>query len=126
MGEDIELNISTGLVWLASTSPDKTPSFYISSHARFLWNEQIVCRARQLQLSINSVYKIRNTQTASAINAALSESYFLANSKFSYLTSKRKGSIFVEVSNLTNTKYSDLLGSIMPGRWIAAGFQLNL
>jgi len=125
-GEDYELNLSTGLVWLSSTSPNKTPSFYISSHARFLWNEQIVFRANNLQLAINSVYKIRNVQTASAINAALSTNYFLVNSKFSYLTTKRKGTIFVEVSNLTNTKYSDLLGAIMPGRWICAGFQLNL
>ena len=125
-GEDYELNLSTGLVWLSSTSPDKTPSFYISSHARFLWNEQILFRANQLQLTINSVYKIRNAQTASAINAALSTNYFLVNSKFSYLTSKRKGNVFLEITNLTNTPYSDLLGAIMPSRWIAAGFQLNL
>jgi vitamin B12 transporter len=125
-GDDVELNISTGLVWLASTSPDKTPSFYISSHARFLWNEQIVCRARQLQLSVNSVYKIRNTQTASAINAALSDNYFLVNTKCAYLLKKRSSNVFVEITNLTNTTYSDLLGAIMPSRWIAAGFQLHL
>jgi iron complex outermembrane receptor protein len=125
-GEDYELNLSTGLVWLSSTSPNKTPSFYISSHARFLWNEQIVFRANNLQLAINSVYKIRNAQTASAINATLSTNYFLVNSKFSYLTSKRKGNVFLEITNLTNTAYSDLLGAIMPSRWIAAGFQLTL
>jgi iron complex outermembrane receptor protein len=125
-GEDYELNLSTGLVWLSSTSPNTTPSFYISSHARFLWNEQIIFRARKLQLSVNSVYKIRNSQTASAINAALSTNYFLVNSKFSYLTSKRKGNVFLEITNLTNTPYSDLLGAIMPSRWIAAGFQLTL
>jgi len=125
-GDDYELNLSTGLVWLSSTSPNKTPSFYISSHARFLWNEQIVFRADHLQLSINSVYKIRNAQTTSAINAALSTNYFLVNSKFSYLTTKRKGNVFLEVTNLTNTPYSDLLGAIMPSRWIAAGFQVTL
>ena len=125
-GEDYELNCSTGLVWLSSTSPNKTPSFYISSHARFLWNEQIIFRANNLQLAINSVYKIRNAQTASAINAALSTNYFLVNSKFSYLTSKRKGNVFLEITNLTNTPYSDLLGAIMPSRWITAGFQLTL
>ena len=125
-GENYELNLSTGLVWLSSTSPNKTPSFYISSHARFLWNEQIVFRANNLQLAINSVYKIRNVQTASAINAALSNNYFLVNSKFSYLTSKRKGNVFLEITNLTNTPYSDLLGAIMPSRWITAGFQLTL
>ena len=125
-GEDYELNLSTGLVWLSSTSPNKTPSFYISSHARFLWNEQIIFRARKLQLSVNSVYKIRNTQTASAINATLSPNYFLVNSKFSYLTTKRKGNVFLEITNLTNTPYSDLLGAIMPSRWITAGFQLTL
>ena len=63
---------------------------------------------------------------ASAINAALSTNYFLVNSKFSYLTSKRKGNVFLEITNLTNTPYSDLLGAIMPSRWIAAGFQLTL
>ena len=125
-GEDYELNLSTGLVWLSSTSPNKTPSFYISSHARFLWNEQIVFRANQLQLSINSVYKIRNAQTASAINAALSTNYFLVNSKCAYLFNKRKGNVFLEVTNVTNTPYSDLLGAIMPSRWIAAGFQVTL
>jgi iron complex outermembrane receptor protein len=125
-GEKYEISCNTGVVWLSSTSPDKTPSFYISSHAKFLWNEQIVFRANHLQLAVNSVYKLRNTQAASAINASLSENYFLVNSKFSYLTTKRKGNIFVEVSNLTNTKYSDLLGAIMPSRWICAGFQLNL
>jgi iron complex outermembrane receptor protein len=125
-GEDYELNLSTGLVWLSSTSPNKTPSFYISSHARFLWNEQIVFRANQLQLSINSVYKIRNAQTASAINAALSTNYFLVNSKCAYLFNKLKGNVFLEVTNVTNTPYSDLLGAIMPSRWIAAGFQVTL
>jgi len=125
-GEDYEINLSTGLVWLSSTSPNKTPSFYISSHARFLWNEQIIFRARKLQLSVNSVYKIRNTQTASAINATLSPNYFLVNSKCAYLFNKRKGNVFLEVTNLTNTAYSDLLGAIMPSRWIAAGFQLTL
>ena len=125
-GDDYELNLSTGLVWLSSTSPNKTPSFYISSHARFLWNEQIVFRADHLQLSINSVYKIRNAQTASAINAALSTNYFLVNSKCAYLFNKRKGNVFLEITNLTNTPYSDLLGAIMPSRWIAAGFQVTL
>jgi iron complex outermembrane receptor protein len=125
-GENYELNLTTGLVWLASTSPNKTPSFYISSHARFLWNEQIFFRAHQLQLSVNSVYKIRNTQTASAINASLSPNYFLVNSKCAYLINKRKGNVFLEITNLTNTTYSDLLGAIMPSRWIAAGFQLTL
>jgi iron complex outermembrane receptor protein len=125
-GANYELNCSTGLVWLSSSSPNKTPSFYISSHARFLWNEQIVFRAHQFQLSVNSVYKIRNAQTASAINAALSPNYFLVNSKCAYLLNKRKGNVFLEITNLTNTPYSDLLGAIMPRRWIAAGFQVTL
>jgi iron complex outermembrane receptor protein len=125
-GEDYELNLTTGLVWLSSTSPNKTPSFYISSHARFLWNEQIVIRAKHLQLAVNSVYKIRNAQTATAINAALSTNYFLVNSKCAYLFNKRKGNVFLEITNLTNTPYSDLLGAIMPSRWIAAGFQVTL
>lgn len=125
-GEKYEISCNTGLVWLSSTSPDKTPSFYISSHAKFLWNEQVVIRANQLQVALNSVYKIRNTQSASAINATLSDNYFLVNSKISYLTTKRKGTLFIEINNLTNTSYADLLGAIMPSRWICAGFQIKL
>ena len=124
--EKTKLQCMTGLVWLNSKDANKMPSFYISSHAKFLWNQQLVLQMGKLQLAVNSVYKVRNKQAASAINTELSENYFLLNSKFSYHVNNRHASIFLESSNLLDTKYSDLLGALMPGRWVCAGVQIKL
>jgi len=116
----------SGMIWLNSNDANNTPSFYISSHAKFLWNQQILLQSGKAQLAINSVYKVRSKQTAAAINANLSENYLLVNSKFSYFLNKSQSTIFIESLNMLDTEYSDLLGAIMPGRWFSAGFQIKL
>jgi iron complex outermembrane receptor protein len=116
----------SGIIWLNSNDANNTPSFYISSHAKFLWNQQMLLQCGKAQLAINSVYKVRSKQTAAAINAHLSENYFLVNSKFSYLMNNSQSSVFIESLNILDTKYSDLLGANMPGRWFSAGFQIKL
>jgi hypothetical protein len=37
-----------------------------------------------------------------------------------------QSSVFIESLNILDTKYSDLLGANMPGRWFSAGFQIKL
>lgn len=114
-----------GLVWLDSKSSDAFPSFYISSHAKFLTNFNIVYLNRWFSISANAIYKSRAAQTASAINAALSKDYFLLNARAEAFVLNNKASIFVESVNVFNQKYSDLLGAPMPGRWMMAGFKFQ-
>jgi iron complex outermembrane receptor protein len=75
---------------------------------------------------MGTVYKKRNKQTANAINANISPEYFTVNLRIEKYLFKKKAGLMMQVDNLTDVAYSDLLGSMMPGRWMQGGFWLNL
>lgn len=108
---------TVGLVWLDSKTSDAVPSFYISSHAKFLTNFNLRYSCRWLSMIVNGIYKHRSPQTATGINAKLSADYFVMNTKAEAFVWKKRLSVFVEADNIFDKAYSDLLGSQMPGRW---------
>ncbi len=120
------LTFQSGLLWLESISDYQTPSFYLSSHARFLWNTQLIWHVGAFDVAFTSVYKERNVQQSPAIQAFISPNYFLLNSRISFFTFHQKLSFQFDCINLTNTTYSDLLGSRMPERWNSLGLYLKL
>lgn len=123
--EQHRLSGSLGLLWLDSKSSDSIPSFYISSHARFLTNFSLIYQYKDLSFSINGLYKKRKTQTASSINAAITPDYFVMNTKAEYSFLQRSLSVFAELDNIFNRQYSDLLGAVMPGSWFIGGIKFQ-
>lgn len=121
IAEKQQLTGNIGLVWLDSKSSDAAPSFYISSHAKFLTNFSVIYQCHNFSLSINGLYKKRNERAASSINTAVSPDYFLMNAKMQYAFLNKRFSAYLQMDNVFNRKYSDLLGSIMPGRWFMGG-----
>ena len=119
------LTAAAGLVWLNSASSDTVPSFYISSHAKFLANFALIYQCHGLTFSINGLFKQRQQQEALPIYATITPDYFVMNAKAEY---RFYGgfSAFVQADNLFNRKYSDLLGTPMPGRWVLGGLRFNL
>jgi iron complex outermembrane receptor protein len=112
-----------GLVWLNSESSNQTPSLYVSSHAKFLTNFNLIYNRKSVTISINGLYKTRQSQTAaSLLLAKLTRDYFLLNTKADVYIGKGI-SAFLEVDNITDRSYTDLLGSQMPGRWLMAGIK---
>ncbi|MBX2925351.1 MAG: TonB-dependent receptor [Chitinophagaceae bacterium] len=117
------ITASAGWVWLNSNSSDADPSFYISSHAKFLNNFSVIYQCHNLTLSINGLYKKRQGQSADAINAKITPDYFILNGKAEYSFLHKSLSVFVQTDNIFNKQYSDLLGSVMPGRWMMGGIK---
>lgn len=115
-----------GCTLINSKSDNAVPSFYVSSHAKFLANFNIQYTVHWFSVSINGLYKERNTQVSNPINANLSKEYFLMNVQTQAFVYKNKLSIFAEVDNVFDKEYSDLLGSKMPGRWTMGGFKVML
>lgn len=115
-----------GLTWIDSKSNNSTPSFYVSSHAKFLTNFNVRYSIHWFSISMNGLYKQRNVQASTPINATLSRDYFLLNIQMQAYIYKNKLSIFGEADNVFNKQYSDLLGSKMPGRWLMGGFKVLL
>ncbi|MBO9617894.1 MAG: TonB-dependent receptor [Niabella sp.] len=123
--DDHSLMINSGFVWMYSRSSEANPSFYILSHARFLANAMAAYEAGPVSVSLTAIYKVRNPQQASAIDAVITKDYFLLNGRVSYRVIRNRLSAFVQADNLLNRSYSDLLGAPMPGRWVQGGVSFN-
>lgn len=124
--EKVSLYALLGYTWIRSRNDDPVPSFYISSHARHLLNSAVILQTGRFSIAVSSLFKERNPRRAEAIGAVLSPSYFILGTKIGYRFLKRKANVYVQADNLTDTRYSDLLGAEMPGRWLSAGFQIAL
>ncbi|MCE7041063.1 TonB-dependent siderophore receptor [Dyadobacter sp. CY312] len=121
-----KLWLTAGLTQLNSESSDVTPSFYVSSHAKLLTNFSVLYQHSGFSLSINGLYKTRAKQEASTLQATISPAYFLLNAKAEYAFLQKTLAVFIQTDNTFNKKYSDLLGAVMPGRWLMAGVRYNL
>lgn len=121
-----QIKTGLGLVWMESKSSDTTPSIYVSNHARFLANLYAVYQYNWLNISINGLYKERNVPTPITGLAPLTPSYFLLNARAEAFLNEGKLSFFVQADNLLNRSYADILGSVMPNRWLMGGVRLRL
>lgn len=123
-GQSLLLN--AGFLWQYSKSSEAQPSFYISSHARFLTNFSAQYAVGPFAISFNGIYKSRQPQQAQPIAAHISKDYFLLNGKAAYYFLQNKVGAFVQVDNIFYRSYSDLLGAQMPGRWLQGGVSFNV
>lgn len=117
---------NAGLLWLKSKDAEGgEPGFYISSHAKFLTNFAVQLQAGRFAFSVNGVYKTRKATSAPGINAEITPAYFVMNLKAEGRIVKGLG-LFLQADNVFDEKYSDLLGSVMPGRWLMGGIKWQI
>lgn len=118
---------TVGLIWLDSKSSDSVPSFYLSSHAKFQANVNVNYTAKRYAISVNALYKNRQSQrVANPAIAKVSTDYLVLNAKAEAFLVSNKLSVFAEVDNILDRNYTDLLGSQMPGRWFLGGIKISL
>ncbi len=116
-----------GLAGMRSNSSDSIPSLYLSSHARYLANFNIQYSRDIFSLSVNGLYKDRMFQPApSPALKEVSTNYFVLNAKLEAMIFRNKASVYVQADNIFNNSYSDLLGALMPGRWIMGGIKISI
>lgn len=123
---DQQLWATAGFTYIDSKSDNLSPSFYLSSHAKYLTNFNVRYAVKWFSISVNGLYKQRQERISLPINASISKDYFVANMQVQAFVYKNKLSIFSQVDNVFNKKYSDILGSQMPGRWVMGGFKVML
>ncbi len=119
-----QLLAMAGLVWMASKTDETRDMFYVRSHAKFLTNFNLRYSFQGFAMGVNGLYKTREPRKASAINAEVTREYFLMNVLAEASVYKRAVRLFAQVDNLLNARYSDLLGSQMPGRWVLGGVKV--
>ena len=134
-GFELELNTkfllseSSTLDWqIGYTYTDITNDnlgIYLSSFAKHLVNSQVILKYNSFQFSLSGLFKERNTQIAESISKELKSSYALLNARLGYGFLDNKLSINIQILNLTDTKYQNILGAKMPGRWLMGGISWN-
>lgn len=117
----IFVQISSG--FMKSTSDAEQPSFYIRSHAKQLHQQTLAYKFKNWTISLNGLYKVRDQHSATSIERSISGSYLLLNGHIHY--TRNKWRIFLDAMNLTDQTYSDVLGAVMPGRWITGGVSVQ-
>ncbi len=125
-GPSSQLLLMGGVTWLQSENEDSVPSLYISSHAKWLVNLTASWMVKRFNFSVTGMYKERAVQKSTALNTALTPSYFVINAKAGWQFTRQRGRIFIQADNLLDKTYSDLLGALMPGRWLSAGIEIAL
>ena len=115
-----------GFIWMRSRSSDTIPSLYVSNHAREMFNFNVMYRYKKIAVSTTGMLKARRPQPIAAPFVAISKDYFILNTRVDLFLLKDKLGVFAQVDNIFNRRYSDLLGSIMPTRWVMGGVKVNL
>ncbi len=122
-----ETTIDWGLSYqgLLSRSDSAIVSKYLSAHAKNLIQARIGFRTSLFNLQLHTMYKNRDAEMAREINQALTPDYMIWNLKADAYLLKRSLVLSLQVNNLFNRHYSDILGASMPGRWILGGIAWN-
>ena len=118
-GENSTLDWQMGYTYTDITNDNL--GIYLSSFAKHLLNSQIILNFNSFQFSLSGLYKQRNAQLAESIASELKSSYGLLNARVGYGFIDNKLMVNLQVLNLLNEEYQNLLGAKMPGRWLMGG-----
>jgi iron complex outermembrane receptor protein len=103
-----------------------TLGIYLSSFAKHLLNAQLILNYNSFQFSISGLYKERTAQAAESISSNLESSYGLLNARVGYGLLDNKLYLNVQILNLLDKEYQNILGAKMPGRWLMGGISWNV
>ncbi|MFK7807656.1 MAG: TonB-dependent receptor plug domain-containing protein [Saprospiraceae bacterium] len=116
---------TTGYTYLKTTNEEDVVSVYISSHARHLVNTSAIFSTPIFEAALTALYKVRDPRAAAAINTNLADDYQLWNLRLEWKVLPQFG-LNVQVHNLFDENYQNILGAPMPGRWIMGGLRFDL
>lgn len=120
-----QIAASLNYTYLNTSTPDSVVSKYIANHPIHNLNGSLNIRYAGLGLNIGGALITRNAEAVEVINAEIKDQYAILNLKLSYTIKEFPASIYVDVRNALDTRYQEILGSQMPGRWIMGGIRWN-
>ncbi len=125
LGKGWVLNSTVGYSFTDFLNDPNVASKYISNYARHLVNGVVALRRGNFEGAITGLWKQRQSDSAESISAFKSADYSLWNAKVNYRITGNF-SVGIQVDNLFDTEYQDILGARMPGRWALGSISWNL
>lgn len=122
---NVRLLWTAGYTYLNTTNDEDVVSVYISSHARHLVNTSAVFSTPNFEAAISALYKVRDARAAESINTELEDQYQLWNLRLEWKLLPQFG-LNLQIHNVFDESYQNILGAPMPGRWVMGGLRFNL
>jgi iron complex outermembrane receptor protein len=119
-------NVNLGFTYLSTQNPQGEVSKYVSSHANYLINGNLEYNFSIFNVGFSGLWKDRKTAFSDAIGMKLSPMYAVLNGVIGFSFLKNKLQVELEVMNIFNVDYQDILGAIMPGRWFIGSLAYTL
>jgi iron complex outermembrane receptor protein len=120
------VNANVNYTYINTTTPDSVVSKYIANHPVHNINGSVNATFSGFGLNIGGAYITRNADAIADINGEIKPNYALLNAKFSYTAEGFPVSVYLDVRNILNTQYQEILGANMPQRWILGGIRWNI
>ena len=120
------VSAAVNYTYINTTTPDSVVSKYIANHPVHNLNGSVNATINGFGLNIGGAYITRNADAIEAINGEIQPNYALLNAKLSYTAKDFPVSVYVDVRNILDTQYQEILGARMPGRWMLAGIRWNI
>lgn len=117
------LQLEGGYTFLNTDSDQAAVSVYTSNHARHLLSWSARLSHQSWFLDLGGLYKQRDGRSAEGIGIELSPKYAVWNGEAGLNLDNKKFTIFINVQNIFDTAYQDILGALVPGRWSRAGLK---
>ncbi len=96
---------------------------YITGQARHLVNGSLEIRHQLGTLSFTGLYKVRDEEEVPAINAFITADYMVWHMRAEMNLWQQRLFYSLQIHNLFNENYADILGAQMPGRWWNTGLR---
>lgn len=120
------LSSRIGYTRIETQSDENTISRYIANHPSDQLHLKLSLTVNRFSLQSLSNYYVRSEEADAFINAKVPSSYFISNIKAAVQPFDYNLHFYVEVMNVTDTRYQELLGAPMPGRWVLGGVRYSL
>lgn len=112
--------------YLQTQVPIGVVSKYIANHPVHMLNGGVTIYYKRFTCNLGGTFIVRDIDVLPAIGGKVKNKYSIANIKLSYAARNANVKLFVTARNLLDTKYQEILGAQMPGRWILAGIGWNI
>jgi iron complex outermembrane receptor protein len=117
LGSDWQMRGTVGYTFTDFFGDEDVAAKYLSTYARHLINGNLRMDYKDLGLGITGLWKKRDSDRSQAIDAFKSSAYSLWNVAIDYQLAAHF-SLGMDIKNVFDTEYQDVLGARMPGRWM--------
>lgn len=124
ISRDIWIYVHAMSGWTNSKANGDMPlSFYISSHAKELHQQTFSLKWKDWDVALSNIYKERAPRTASSLEISLPGHFHQMNLRLQRKIAPLQ--VYIDIINLLDKSSADLIGTPLPGRWVAGGISLQ-